>query len=86
MCPAKGKKCQNYEKYQQLSKVCRVQGKSDYDEPKAYLIANSEEKQSTLALMMKLFKQLPNITNPMQDPNQKQPSVLENPRLASLKS
>ena len=43
MCPAKGKKCHNCEKYGHFSKVCRGQRKSDYNESKVHHIASSQE-------------------------------------------
>ena len=43
VCPAKGKKCHNCEKYDNFSKVCRGQRKSNYDESKVHHIASSKE-------------------------------------------
>ena len=43
VCPAKGKKCHNCEKYDHFSTVCRGQRKSDYDESKVHGIASSKE-------------------------------------------
>ena len=43
VCPAKGRKCHNCEKYDHFSKVCRGQRKSEYDESKVHHIASSKE-------------------------------------------
>ena len=41
--PPKERKCHNCEKYDRLSKVCRGQRKSEYDESKVHHIASSKE-------------------------------------------
>ena len=43
ICPAKGRKCHDCEKYDHFSKVCRGKRKSDYDESKVHHIASSKE-------------------------------------------